>query len=172
METHGREDPTFTDVDVCQRCGVTRNAAIFWPCVWKGQRQDAHIFHRKWFRFADLEKQEMDETVVTTLRKQLRWAWDKLGCRCIFNENDEKILEDGHCPIHGTYDFIPESWNLRERLKTVENFARDVWEWVNHEVLVRYNELFSAAGLGKPGTGVILTDSYEWKKRFEEEVGE
>lgn len=40
---------------------------------------------------------------ISDLRMQLRWAWAQLGCRCIFDDQDEKIIEDAHCPIHGVY---------------------------------------------------------------------
>jgi hypothetical protein len=42
-------------------------------------------------------------TTAAELRKQLRWAWSKLGCRCIFDKRDRKIHEDAHCPVHGVY---------------------------------------------------------------------
>lgn len=42
-------------------------------------------------------------TPIDVLKKQLRWAWAKLNCRCLFNDNDEKIHDDAHCPVHGVY---------------------------------------------------------------------
>jgi len=42
------------------------------------------------------------------LREQLRWAWSKLGCRCIFDKRDRKIHEDAHCPVHGVYGYADE----------------------------------------------------------------
>lgn len=40
---------------------------------------------------------------VAELSVQLRWAWAKMGCRCLFNDKSEKIHEDAHCPVHGVY---------------------------------------------------------------------
>lgn len=38
------------------------------------------------------------------LREQLMWAWDQLGCRCVFDkETKKKINDDPHCPLHGIY---------------------------------------------------------------------
>jgi hypothetical protein len=48
---------------------------------------------------------------VALLRKQLRNAWAKLGCRCIFNDQDEKIFEEPHCPYHGVYQNDPDGWD-------------------------------------------------------------
>ena len=48
---------------------------------------------------------------VALLRRQIRNAWAKLGCRCIFNDKDEKIHEDGHCPYHGWYQQDPDGWD-------------------------------------------------------------
>jgi hypothetical protein len=51
--------------------------------------------------------------VTRELRYQLRWAWAKLGCRCIFDRRHIKVAEDAHCPIHG-WTFggpaDPEGW--------------------------------------------------------------
>lgn len=41
------------------------------------------------------------EDPVPLLRRQLRWAYAELGCRCAFDERDIKTVEDSHCPIHG-----------------------------------------------------------------------
>jgi hypothetical protein len=50
--------------------------------------------------------------VIRELRLQLRWAWAKLGCRCIFDHNHIKRVEDAHCPIHGWHGNLenPEGW--------------------------------------------------------------
>lgn len=42
--------------------------------------------------------------MIRELRYQLRWAWAKLGCRCVFNSRHIKTHEDAHCPIHGWYN--------------------------------------------------------------------
>lgn len=53
------------------------------------------------------------ETALADLRCQLRWAWSKLGCRCMFNTKDEKTHEDPHCPIHGIYGNADDrEWEL------------------------------------------------------------
>lgn len=56
-------------------------------------------------------------------RKQLRNAWAKLECRCIFNEADEKTHEDPHCPYHGWQQNDPDGWDpigdLRREIETL-----------------------------------------------------
>lgn len=55
-------------------------------------------------------------------RKQLRNAWAKLRCRCIFNDEDEKVAEDSHCPYHGWQQRDTDEWDpigdLEQQLKT------------------------------------------------------
>lgn len=43
------------------------------------------------------------EAKAAVTRRQLRWAWLNLGCRCIFDDADEKTHEDAHCAVHGVY---------------------------------------------------------------------
>lgn len=37
------------------------------------------------------------------LRRSYRWAMTVLNCRCMWDDKDERINADGHCPVHGTY---------------------------------------------------------------------
>lgn len=45
------------------------------------------------------------------LRYELRWAWAKLGCRCLFSKHHTIQHVDAHCPVHGWYEAAdPEGW--------------------------------------------------------------
>lgn len=64
--------------------------------------------------------EKTDLTIANAaLRKQTRWAWGKLGCRCGFDPEDNKTFEDAHCPVHGVYG--EPLWQLDTALK--ENAA-------------------------------------------------
>ena len=61
---------------------------------------------------------------VAALRKQTRWAWGKLGCRCIFNDQDEQAHQDDHCPVHGTYG--DPLWQLDLMTQRAEQAEREL----------------------------------------------
>lgn len=62
------------------------------------------------------------EAQVRELRLQLRYAWARLGCRCIFNDAHEKEVEDSHCPVHGVYERPDE---ISERLKALQDSSKE-----------------------------------------------
>lgn len=45
---------------------------------------------------------------LSTLRWDDRKLSGLLNCRCGWDDNDKRTFEDGHCPVHGTYDVSKE----------------------------------------------------------------
>lgn len=58
------------------------------------------------------------------MRLQLRIAWAALGCRCAFDDKNEKVREDAHCPVHGTYGSV---------LDPIADYLRDKRERLSDE---------------------------------------
>lgn len=48
-------------------------------------------------------------TEMKNTMRAYRWAMSKLGCRCMWDDTDERINSDGHCPVHGSYG-DPDGW--------------------------------------------------------------
>jgi hypothetical protein len=57
------------------------------------------------------EDRQIAAKEIGELRLQLRNAWAKLGCRCLFNAANEKVAEDPHCPYHGWYQNDADAWD-------------------------------------------------------------
>ena len=74
--------------------------------------------------------QEVLEATIKEQRRQLRWAWLNIGegCRCIFDDEDNKIVEDSHCYIHGIY---VEKDLFRELALSApaSDTGRGAWKW-------------------------------------------
>lgn len=55
-------------------------------------------------------KYEIDKE-TGELRIMLRNAWNKLKCRCLFDDQNVKIAEDPHCPYHGWQQHDADAWD-------------------------------------------------------------
>ena len=78
--------------------------------VWKGQEAEtmAHCRCGVYFiigsrRAGRTAGGVMGDAEAHALRTQLRNAYAKLRCRCIFDAEDNLTTNDGHCPYHGSY---------------------------------------------------------------------